>query len=241
MEELSKRGAYQQVFTEAVIRAGRLTLLTAIPLSFLPAIYLWITYGAIPPAGVILTGWFLVVSIYGAFYIVEPISFFPILGVAGTYMSFLSGNIANMRVPCAAVAQDALGVEPGTERAELVATLGIAGSIITNLIVVTIAALAGNSLFGYFPPVVVDAFAFVLPAIFGALFIMFAVKYPVYGVFAIAVGLFLLGVVKVLPVWLVIPICVFSTIFFAVKVDKSKQKKDKGADSCEKSKHLDRN
>ncbi|WZL73237.1 hypothetical protein QBE52_00420 [Clostridiaceae bacterium 35-E11] len=225
MEEINKKDTYENVFTKPVIRAGRFTLLLAIPLSFLPAMYLWIKYGAIPPIGVILTGWFLIASIYGAFYIVEPISYFPILGVAGTYMSFLSGNIANMRVPCAAVAQDALGVEPGTEKAELVATLGIAGSIITNLIVVTIAAIAGNTLFGYFPPAVVQAFDFVLPAIFGALFSMFAVKYPVYGVFAIAVGLFLLGVVKVLPVWLVIPICIFSTIIFATNTYKRKKRK----------------
>ncbi len=221
----NKNQAYYENFTKPIIRTGRWTLLVSVALCFLPAIYLWIRYGALPPINSIITGWFLIVSIYGTYYFIEPISFFPVLGMAGTYMSFLAGNIGNMRLPCAAVAQEALKVEPGSEKAELVATLGIAGSIITNLIVVTIAAIAGNELMKLFPPVVITAFQFVLPAVFGAMFAMFAVKYPKYGAFAIGVTLFLLGVVKVLPVYVLIPVCVFSTIAFATASYKSKLKK----------------
>ncbi len=224
MKEAGEHDQYYEVFTKPVIKAGRFTLLLAIPLSFLPVIYLWLRYDTVPPLGSILTGWFLIASIYGAWYIVEPVSYFPILGMAGTYMSFLSGNIANMRVPCAAVAQDVLGVEPGSKEAELVSTLGIAGSIITNLIVVTIAAVAGKTLFSYFPPIVVNAFDFVLPAIFGALFVMFSMKYPKYGVFALGVGLLLLGFLKALPTWIIIPVCIFSTISFAVASYKRNSK-----------------
>ncbi|MGH9349787.1 MAG: hypothetical protein ACRD26_21250 [Vicinamibacterales bacterium] len=207
--------SYEQVFTRPVVNAGRLTLLVSIPLSFLPVVYLWMRHGLIPPWDAILTGWFLIASIYGFWYVIEPISYFPVLGTAGTYMAFLSGNIANMRVPCSAVAQEALGVEPGTKKAELVATLGIGGSIATNLIVVTLGALAGNVLIDFIPPIVVSAFEYVLPAIFGALFVMFAIKYPRYGAFAIAITLLLLGVVRVLPAWIVIPITIFSTILVA--------------------------
>lgn len=222
--EKTNNQSYHESFTKPIIKVGRITLLLAVAFSFLPPLYLWIRYGALPPLNAILTGWFLIASIYGTYYFIEPISFFPILGVAGTYMSFLSGNIGNMRLPCAAVAQEALKVEPGSEKAELVATLGIAGSIITNLIVVTIAAIAGNQLMAIFPPVVVKAFEYVLPSIFGAMFAMFAVKYPKYGGFAITVTLFLLGVVQVLPVWVLIPVCVFSTIAFAIFAYKKKAK-----------------
>lgn len=221
MENNAKQ-AYYEDFTKPIVKTGRWTLFVTVALSFLPPLYLWIRYGALPPLKSIFTGWFLIASIYGSYYIVEPISYFPVLGVAGTYMVCLAGNIGNMRVPCAAVAQEALKVAPGTKKAELVATLGIAGSIITNLIVVTIAAIAGNSLMNIFPPVVLKAFDFVLPSIFGSMFAMFAVKYPKYGAFAISLTLFLLGVVKVLPVWLLIPVCVFSTILFATKSYKKK-------------------
>lgn len=209
--------AYERVFTRPVVVAGRLTLLASIPLSFLPVFYLWYQYGLIPPVSVILTGWFLIASIYGSWYVIEPISYFPVLGTAGTYMAFLSGNIANMRVPCSAVAQETLGVEPGTHKAELVATLGIGGSIVTNLIVVALAALGGNALIAFVPQGVVSAFDYVLPSIFGALFVMFAIKYPLYGVFAISITLVLLGVVSVLPAWVVIPLTIFSTIGFAAR------------------------
>lgn len=223
--EMNKNDNYYNSFTKPIIKTGRITLLTAAVLCFLPAIYLWLRYGALPDFKSIVTGWFLIFSIYGTYYFIEPISFFPILGVSGTYMSFLAGNIGNMRVPCAAVAQEALKVKPGSKKAELVGTLGIAGSIITNLIVVTIAALAGNELMKIFPDVVLKAFEFVLPSIFGAMFAMFAVKYPKYGTFALIITLFLLGVVKVIPVYLLIPICVFSTITFAVKTHKKEESK----------------
>lgn len=224
MDNSSKKG-FDDIFTKEIIKAGKWTLLLAVPFCFFPPLYLWIRYGAIPDVKTILTGWFLIASIYGAEYFVTPISYFPILGVSGTYMAFLSGNIANMRVPCAVVAQDVLGVESGTPEAEIVATLGMAGSIITNIIVVTIAAFAGKTLFNYFPPIVIEALDFVLPAIFGALFALFAVKYPKYGVFGISIAAVLLGVVKVIPTILLVPICVFSTIGFSMYSYKKMGKK----------------
>ncbi|WP_313756014.1 hypothetical protein [Tissierella sp.] len=224
MDNSSKKN-FDDIFTKEIIKAGKWTLLLAIPFCFFPPLYLWIRYGAIPDVKTILTGWFLIASIYGAEYFVTPISYFPILGVSGTYMAFLSGNIANMRVPCAVVAQDVLGVESGTPEAEIVATLGMAGSIITNIIVVTIAAFAGKTLFNYFPPIVIEALDFVLPSIFGALFALFAVKYPKYGVFGISIAAVLLGVVKVIPTILLVPICVFSTIGFSMYSYKKKCRK----------------
>ena len=65
-------------------------------------------------------------------WFVEPISYFPIVGAAGTYMAFISGNISNLRIPCAMIAQKAAGVEPGTDRDCSVATLGMAVSMIVN-------------------------------------------------------------------------------------------------------------
>lgn len=223
---LNNSKTFDGVFSNEIVKTGRWTLLLAVPLCFLPALYIWIRYGAVPEVKTIMTGWFLIASVYGVEYIVTPISYYPILGNAGTYMAFLSGNIANVRVPCAVVAQDVIGVKAGTPEGEVVATLGMAGSIITNGIVVTIAALAGKTLFNYFPPIVIDALAYVLPAIFGALFALFAVKYPKYGAFAITISAVLLGIVKVLPTFLVIPICVFSTIGYAYVSYKKQSSKE---------------
>lgn len=216
--------SYEESFTKPIIKTGIWTLLLAIPLSFLPALYLWIRYDAIPPIGSILTGWFLIASVFGCYYFIEPISYFPVLGKSGTYMSFLAGNIGNMRLPVAAIAQGALKTEPGTHKHELVATLAIAGSIITNLIVVAIAATAGATIMSILPNAVINAFDYVLPSIFGPMFAMFAIKHPKYGIFALGMALLLVGVVKVLPVYLIIPAVVFSTIAYAVSSYKKSLK-----------------
>lgn len=217
---------YDDIFTKRIIRAGMATLLIAAPLSFLPALYLWIRYDAIPSVTTIMTAWFMIASIYGVEYFMTPISYFPILGKSGTYMAFLSGNIANMRVPCAIVAQDVIGVQAGTHAGEIVATVGMAGSIITNLVVTTIAAIAGNALISVFPPIILTALDYVLPAIFGGLFALFAVRYPKYAVFTVCVAVLLIGVVKVLPTWLVVVTCSFSTIGFALITSRGKGGKE---------------
>lgn len=219
-----KNNSYDQVFTKKIIFTGKWTILVAIALCFLPAIYLWMRYGAIPPVKNILTGWFLIASIYGAFYIVEPISYFTILGISGTYMSFLSGNIGNIRVPASAVAQDTLGVEPGSQKAELVSTISIAGSIITNLVIVTIGAFAGGAIISVLPKYVTTAFGFVFPSIMGALLTMFALKFYKYAVVGLAVGI-IITLTNIVPVWLAVPLCVFSTAFVAVMDYKKQAKK----------------
>ena len=156
----------------------------------------------------ILTGWMYTASMFAIYSVVEPICYFPILGLPGTYMSFLSGNIGNMRVPCAVIAQESLGVEPGTKKAELIATLGIAGSIFTNIIIITIAAIGGQALLSLFPPVVITAFKYVSSA-------MFASKNLKYGTFALVIVMAML-LSKALPVYLMIPIAVFSTAAFGI-------------------------
>lgn len=215
---------YEKSFTKPIIRYGSLTNLLAIPLCFIPAIYLWLVKGAFPGWNNILTGWMYVASMFAIYSIVEPICYFPILGLPGTYMSFLSGNIGNMRVPCAVVAQESLGVEPGTKKAELIATLGIAGSIFTNTIMVTIAAIGGAALMSVFPPVVLTAFKYVSSAIFGAMFAMFASKNLKYGAFALVVVMAML-LSKAIPVYIMIPIAVFSTAIFGVFDYNKKQSK----------------
>lgn len=215
---------YEKSFTKPIIRYGSLTNLLAIPLCFIPAIYLWLVKGAFPGWNNILTGWMYVASMFAIYSVVEPICYFPILGLPGTYMSFLSGNIGNMRVPCAVVAQESLGVEPGTKKAELIATLGIAGSIFTNTIMVTIAAIGGATLMSVFPPVVLTAFKYVSSAIFGAMFAMFASKNLKYGAFALVVVMAML-LSKAIPVYIMIPIAVFSTAIFGVFDYNKKQSK----------------
>lgn len=215
---------YNESFTRAIIKTGRRTNLLAALFSFLPAIFIWIFYGVLPSFSDVIKGWLLIVSIYGVYYIVEPTSYFPVVGLPGIYMVCLAGNIANMRIPSAAIAQEALGVQSGTKEGEIISTVGIAGSIITNLIVVSLAAISGASIMRIVPPIVQEAFQYVSPAIYGSMFAMFAMKDIVLGSYAISITMFMLFFLNI-PTYFMIPIAVFSSIYLAIFKTKKKNKK----------------
>ena len=90
-------------------------------------------------------------------------------------MAFLSRNISNMRIPCASMAQVAADVEPGTEKGSVVATLGMAVSIVINVSVLTIGAILGTSVLSMLPDTIKAALNYLLPAL-EALLVQFGMK-----------------------------------------------------------------
>lgn len=157
---------------------------------FLPNLYLYLAYDAVPSLSVSLQAWGMIAAIFGANYILEPVSFYPVLGLSGTYISFLTGNIGNMRLPCSATAQDVVGIEPATQEAEIISTLGITGSVVTNLFFVSIAAVAGATILATLPGPMADAFKlYAVPAIFGGMFGQFVLKFPYIAIFGISIPL----------------------------------------------------
>lgn len=221
---MEKNNSFNDVFSKPVVKIGRTTLLLSALMSFIPPLFLGIRYNAFPPIGSILSAWFLCISVYGVEYFMTPISYYPILGNAGTYMAFLSGNIANVRVPCALVAQEAVGVSAGTDEGEIIATIGMAGSIIPGIIITTTTAIIGTKIISIIPPSVEKAFDYVLPAIFGALFALFAVKYPKFATFGLLLAILLVYIIPGLPTILIVPICSFGTIAFAYFTEKKKER-----------------
>lgn len=225
MQENIDMTAYNKEFTKPIIKYGRLINLLCIFLSFLPALVMWFYYGFKPANAEILAGWGLIASIFGIYAVVEPVSYYPVLGLAGTYIGVLSGNISNVRVPASVIAQDAVGTTPGTKKAELVSTIAIAGSIIMNLAIVTIGAIGGATIMGFFPEPVVEAFTYVTPAIFGAIFGMNFVKNFLYGGFALVLAGILVFFTN-LPTYVIIPILVFATIVLGL-FDHNRKLKNK--------------
>ncbi len=202
---------YEQQFTRPIHIVGRYTNLFGAALMFLPSLWLYLQYGVFPPTEAILVGMGLALTYAVPFYIIEPISYYPTLGDAGTYMSFFAGNISNMRLPCAAVAQEVAGVEEGSKKGELVATIGIAVSIWLSIIAVFIGAVATGWIVQVFPPWIQDAFkTYLLPAVFGAVFGQFALRGFKYAIVAL-----ILATLPLLLAWkayVVIPLAVFGTI-----------------------------
>lgn len=167
---------YEKEYLPFIIKWGRITNWTALVLCFSPALVLAVGFGLMPPFSAILSGFLAITSAVGVIWFVEPISYFPLVGVAGTYMAFVSGNISNLRIPCAMIAQKAAGVEPGTDRGSIVATLGMAVSIIVNVIILAAGIFAGAQVLQQLPAFVVNALQLLLPALFGAIFVQFAMS-----------------------------------------------------------------
>lgn len=203
---------YMNEWKKSSIRIGAPTNLLAAVTAFIPVLYLCFTYDCWPETGLILSAWGMTALSFGAFYVVEPISYYAALGMSGTYLGFLSGNIGNMRVPCAALALDVTESESGTLQAEVVSTMAICGSIITNLIATTAAALVGSAVVSILPEFLNTALkTYAAAAIFGGTFGNFAVKYPKVAVF----GLLIPTVLKLwvpVPAWVVIVCAVFGTL-----------------------------
>ena len=212
----------QAAWFRPVNRIGRITLVIAMGLSFLPFLYLLVVYQAMPPLAAVGLGVFNVAAAFVAGWVAEPISYFPALGTAGTYMGILAGSIGQMRVPSALVAKNVANVKDNTQEAEIVATCGIAGSVFMNCIITTVTAIAGAIIVEHLPKVVLAALsAYILPAIFGAVLAMFTTKgkfqitLPVL-VFALTVNyLASIGMIPSLIAKFLMPICVAAGIVVA--------------------------
>ena len=197
------------------IRIGSPTNILAALTAFIPVIWLCTVYDCWPPVSTVLTAWGMVAASFAAMYFVEPVSYYAALGLTGTYLSFLSGNIVNMRVPCAALALDVTDSTPGTIQAEVVSTMAICGSIITNLIATTSAVIVGSAVLSVLPEFIVSGLTqYASSAIFGATFGNFAIKYPKIAVFALAIPVVLKMFTPLAAAWVIV-ITVFSTLFIA--------------------------
>ena len=107
---------------------------------------------------------------YWAVGIVEVITFIPMLGAGGSYLSFVTGNISNLKLPCAINALENAGADPKSEEGEIISTIAIAvSSIVTTIIVALGVALIVPLSPILESPVLIPAFDQMLPALFGAL------------------------------------------------------------------------
>lgn len=224
---------YKDEYMPQVNKIGKITGYLGVVIAFAPAILLAVVYGIVPKPAALLTAFISGASAFGVLWFVEPISYFPVVGPAGTYMAFLSGNISNMRIPCASMAQVAAEVEPGTEKGSIIATLGMAISIIINVSVLTIGAILGTSVLSMLPEGIKAALNYLLPALFGALLVQFGMKMIKHSLIMVVVAFALyfaigMGVFNWLPGasnWLGTLGCVFISIAVGIATLSNNTKK----------------
>lgn len=206
---------YQKMWDKPIIKIGITTMILASLTAFFPVIYLCAKTGIVPTVGEFFACWGLSASTWGALYVVEPLTYYAVVGLSGTYSAFLTGNLANMRIPCAATALEVTGIEPGTREGEIVSTLGIAGSAITSIFFTTVAAVIGIQILAILPEKVITAFnSYTVPAIFGAVLGQYALKEFKLCVFSIALALLFIYVIAI-PSYLAMFASVVITVLFS--------------------------
>ena len=114
---------------------------------------------------------------YWAVGIIEMFTFVPMLGAGGTYLSFITGNISNLKLPCAIDAMERADVKATSEEGEVISTIAIAvSSIVTTFIIIIGVVLIVPITPLLESPVLVPAFDMILPALFGGLAVVFISK-----------------------------------------------------------------
>lgn len=212
-------------YIKDITKIGRFTMLLGLVVSFLPPAVMTWGFGFNPGFGAIIAGAISQISVSGAFYFSEPISYFPIVGRAGLYMGFLSGNLVNMRIPAAVSALEGSGYKSGTDEGAIMGTIGIGVSIWVGIVFLLLAVFAGQTVLSALPESFMKMLSLIIPALFGGVFAQFAIKSPKTGVFALAIAFIMTKIVAFIPgqpSFIVTLVAVFSTIAFA-KNQLSKQ------------------
>ncbi len=99
----------------------------------------------------------------------EALSYTPILGCSA-YLTFITGNIMNLKLPCAANAMKLAGREPNTPEGEAISSVAVAVCSIMTIIILALAALLSTWIMPVFElPAVKTASEYLIPALFGSL------------------------------------------------------------------------
>jgi hypothetical protein len=176
---------------------GRLSIAIAFFFSFSIPFYLTFIAGHAVNTTVLIEGLLFVLGFVGIIYFIEPISYFPVLGPIGTYMSFLSGNIGNMRMPVVGAVQSALSAEPGSRKAEMAAVFGLVASNLVNLAVLLVVVIGGTALVRILPEAVLGAFTYAVPGIIGAMIVTFGSKMTIRHIIStIILGLVVIQLIR---------------------------------------------
>ena len=176
---MNEKELFFQDFNNSMHRLGRLTLI------FMTALLVAVPflYGSVnsvsPDLAGFLSGLAKVGLIYYPVAIVEFLVYTPMLGVGGSYLSFMTGNVTNMRIPCVMNAKDIAGTDAGTPEHEIISTIAVATSAITTTVVIVLGVICMVPLQPILQSeVLLPAFNNVVPALFGALGLKYFAKSP---------------------------------------------------------------
>ena len=206
-------------YMESVHRSGRIWgIIVAIVLLSFPLV-LSAVFNTMPNLKILAKGVLATAPMYWAVGIIEIFTYVPMLGAGGTYLSFVTGNISNLKLPCAIDAMERAGVKASDEEGEVISTIAIAVSSIVTTLIIIIGVVCIVPLTPVLEsPVLEPAFDMILPALFGGLAVVFISKNLKLSIAPIALMLILFIFVPALDastVGIMVPVGVVCTVAFA--------------------------
>ncbi len=164
-------------YMDSVHRDGTIWNLSMMVLLILFPIAVCLIFGVVPDWAALWTGILLTAPMYWTVGVIETITFVPMLGAGGAYLSFVTGNISNLKLPCALNALEQNNVSANSEEGEVISTIAIATSSIVTTLIIIIGVICIVPLTPILAaPVLEPAFAQILPALFGGLGVAFVSK-----------------------------------------------------------------
>lgn len=206
-------------YMDSVHRYGKIWGLTIAAILLAFPLVLSIIFSCTPDFEALGKGLFATLPMYWAVGIVEVFTYVPMLGAGGTYLSFVTGNISNLKLPCAIDAMERADVKASSEEGEVISTISIAISSIVTTIIILIGVILIIPLTPILEsPVLEPAFAMILPALFGGLAVVFISKNAKLSVLPVLLMLLLFIFVPALnasTVGIMVPVGVLFTVAVA--------------------------
>jgi hypothetical protein len=167
----------EMTYMDQVYRWGAAWNLSVAGILLAFPVVLCVIFGVLPDWQGLLGGLLLTAPMYWAVGVVETVTYIPMLGAGGSYLSFVTGNISNLKLPCALNALEQAQVKANSEEGEVVSTIAIAvSSIVTTLIIILGVVLIIPLTPLLESPVLNPAFEQMLAALFGGLGVVFISK-----------------------------------------------------------------
>jgi len=164
-------------YIDSVHRDGTVWNLSVMVLLFAFPVAVAMIFGVTPDWSALLVGLIATAPMYWTVGVIETITYVPMLGAGGSYLSFVTGNISNLKMPCALNALEQNEVSASSEEGEVISTIAIAvSSIVTTLIIILGVILIVPLTPVLSAPVLQPAFEQMLPALFGGLGVAFVSK-----------------------------------------------------------------
>lgn len=149
---------------------GRISTAVCIVLFLGAPFVIGLYIGAMPNLSAIAKGYLSVGLVWTVSSVVEFLVYTPMLGAGGGYLAFITGNLINMKIPCAMNAREIAGTKSGTSENEIISTLSIAASSLITIVVLALGVLLLIPLQPILQSETLQpAFANVVPALFGAM------------------------------------------------------------------------